>query len=270
MASSNILEIRTVQSSAFKILIESLKELLTDTSIDFDETGMKIVSMDNSHVVLVHLKLDANKFECYQCNSKITIGVNMLNLYKLIRTINSNDTLSLFIEENDKNHLGIKIENSEKNTKTTFKLNLLDLDNPKICIDPADFNSVITIPSMDFQKICRDMDNIAEFVEMKNVGSQLILSCKGDFCSQETVLADSDSYNCVNTVTGAKTKSAASAEEIVQGVFNLKYLVKFTKCTNLCNTVELYLKNDYPLVVQYLVASLGVVKLAVAPTINEN
>ena len=109
------------------------------------------------------------------------------------------------------------------------------------------------------------MNNIAEFVEMKNVGSQLILSCKGDFCSQETILADSDTYNCVSTATGAKTK----VDEIVQGVFNLKYLVTFTKCTNLCNTVELYLKNDYPLVVQYLVASLGVVKLAVAPTINE-
>jgi proliferating cell nuclear antigen len=258
---SNCLEIKTVQSSAFKILIEALKELLTDTSIEFDETGMKIVSMDNSHVVLVHLKLDANKFEFYQCDNKITIGVNMLNFYKLIRTINSNDTLSLFIECNDKNHLGIKIENSEKNTKTTFKLNLLDLDHPKISIDPADFNSVITIPSVDFQKICRDMNNIAEYVEMKNIGNQLILSCKGDFCSQETVLADSETYNCVNR-TG-------NVDEIVQGIFNLKYLVLFTKCTNLCNTVELYLKNDYPLVVQYLVASLGVVKLAVAPSMNQ-
>jgi len=259
---SNILEIRTVQSSAFKILIEALKELLTETTIEFDETGMKIVSMDTSMVVLVHLKLDANKFEYYTCTGKVSIGVNMLNLYKLIRTINSNDTLSLFIEESDKNHLGIKIENAEKNTKTTFKLDLMDLDHRKIQVDPADFNAVITIPSVDFQKICRDMNNIAEFVEMKNIGNQLILSCKGDFCSQETVLSDSESYNCVS-------KNGKGNEEIVQGVFNLKYLVLFTKCTNLCNTVEIYLKNDYPLVVQYLVASLGVVKLAVAASINQ-
>jgi len=260
---TNILEIRTVQSSAFKILIEALKELLTETTIEFDETGMKIVSMDTSMVVLVHLKLDANKFEYYTCTGKVTIGVNMLNFYKLIRTINSNDTLSLFIEAADKNHLGIKIENAEKNTKTTFKLDLMDLDHPKIQVDPADFNAVITIPSVDFQKICRDMNNIAEFVEMKNIGNQLILSCKGDFCSQETILADSDSYNCV------ASKETGKGDEIVQGIFNLKYLVLFTKCTNLCNTVELYLKNDYPLVVQYLVASLGVVKLAVAASVNQ-
>ena len=103
VASPYALEIRTVQASAFKILIEALKELLTDTCIDFDENGMKIVSLDNSHIVLVHLKLDAQKFEFFHCMNKITIGVNMLNFYKLIRTINSNDTLTLFIESDNVN-----------------------------------------------------------------------------------------------------------------------------------------------------------------------
>lgn len=252
-----VLEIKTVQSQAFKILIEALKELLTDTCIEFDDSGMKIVSMDTSHCVLAHLKLDACKFEYYQCESKITIGVNMLNLYKLIRTINSNDTLTLFIESADINHLGIKIENGEKNSKTTYKLNLLDLDNQKITIDDAEFNTVINLPSVDFQKICRDMHNIAESVEIKNIGNQLILTCKGDFCNQETIIVDND--NGINTINNKKNN------EIVQGVFSLKYLVLFTKCTNLCSTVELLLKNDYPIVVRYMVASLGEIKLCCAP-----
>lgn len=253
------LEVRTVQSSAFKILVEAMKELLTDTSIEFDDTGMKIISMDHTRVVLVHLKLDACKFEHYHCESKIVIGVNMLNMYKLIRSINSNDILTLFIDSDDMNHLGIKIENGEKNTRTTYKLNLLDFDSQKITIDSADFNSVITLPSIDFQKICRDMNNIADFVEIKNVDTQLILSCKGDFCCQETIIADNDN----NAI------SSKNSDEIVQGIFNLKYLVLFTKCTNLCNTVELYLKNDYPLLIKYTVASLGEIKLALAPTTEE-
>lgn len=256
------LEVRTVQSSAFKILIEALKELLTDTCIEFDDTGVKIISMDNSLVVLVHLKLDAGKFEHYHCENKIVIGVNMLNLYKLIRTINSNDILTLFIESNDINHLGIKIENGEKNTKTTYKLNLLDLDNQNITIDPADFNSCITLPSVDFQKICRDMNQIADFVEIRNIGTQLILGCKGDFCSQETILADNDN--------GISTIASKDKDEIVQGIFNLKYLVLFTKCTNLCNTVEIFLKNDFPLLIRYTVASLGEIKLCLAPTSSLN
>lgn len=257
--SSYCLEIRTVQSSAFKILIEALKELLVDTSIEFDETGMKIITIDNSHVVLVHLKLEASKFEYYHCEGKISIGINMLNLFKLMRTINSNDTLTLFIEKSDLNHLGIKIENGDKNQKTVYKLNLLDLSNPNITIDPVEFNSQINLPSVDFQKIVRDMNQIAEQVEIKNINNQLILSCQGEFCSQETVLMDTEG---VNSISNKKN------DEIVQGIFSLKYLVLFTKCTNLSSIVELFLKNDYPLITKFAVASLGHVTLALSAIAN--
>jgi hypothetical protein len=53
--------------------------------------------------------------------------------------------------------------------------------------------------------------------------------------------------------------------EIVQGMFELKYLVLFTKCTNLCSSTEIYLKNDYPLILRYMVANLGEVRLVLAP-----
>ena len=260
MSSSNCLEIKTVQASSFKILIEALKELLTDTCIEFDETGMKIIAMDTSHIVLVHLKLDAPKFEHYYCKNRISIGVNMLNLHKLIKTINSTDTLTLFMDDVNINHLGIKIENSDKNTKTVYKLNLLDLDNPHISIDPTEFNSVITLPSADFQKICRDMSNVSDLVEIQNVGNHLIFKGAGDYCTQETILSDSE---------GGNITKAGNLCEIVQGVFKLKYLVLFTKCTNLCNTMEVFLKNNFPLVIKYSVASLGEIKLAIAPSVNE-
>lgn len=250
--SDHILEIKTVQATSFKILLEALKDLLTDTCIEFTQDGIKIIAMDTSHIVLVHMRLDADKFEYFHCEGVISIGINMLNLHKLIKTVHNNDTLTFFMTRDDINHIGIKIENSDKNSKSTYKLNLLDLDNPQISIDPTEFNNVITLPSADFQKICRDMSNVSELVEIKNVCNQLIFSCRGDFCSQETILADNSNKD--HTTNG-----------IVQGVFKLKYLVLFTKCTNLCNTIELYLKNDYPLIIKYSVASLGEIKLAIAP-----
>ena len=51
-----ILEVKTVQSSAFRVLIEALKEILTDANFEFDSTGIKVMAMDSSHTVLVHLK----------------------------------------------------------------------------------------------------------------------------------------------------------------------------------------------------------------------
>ena len=53
--------------------------------------------------------------------------------------------------------------------------------------------------------------------------------------------------------------------KVIQGEFSLKNLSYFIKCTNLCNSIEMFLENDLPLVVKYSVASLGEIKLCLAP-----
>ena len=252
-----LLEVKTVQSSAFRILVEALKEILTDSNIEFDNNGLKIVAMDASHTVLVHLRLDAKNFEHYHCKQKTVVGINMMNFFKLIKTMNNSDTLTLFLEEENPNSLGIRIENGDKNTITKYKLNLMDLNEENIQIPPATFTSVITMPSNDFQKICRDMSNLAESIEIKSVDNQLLFNCKGDFASQETIMGETNSGMCFLKKT--------NSNDIVQGIFALKHLVLFTKCTNLCNSIEMYLKNDYPLIIKYTVASLGEIKLCLAP-----
>ena len=72
--------------------------------------------------------------------------------YKLIKTIsNNNDCLTLYINENDINKLGIKIENSDKNSVTNYKLNLMDIKYEEVNIPPQNFDNVITMPSNEFQ-----------------------------------------------------------------------------------------------------------------------
>lgn len=249
---SNSVEIRTVQSGAFKVLIEALKELLTDTAIEISNKGLKIVTMDTSHVVLVHMILHAEKFEYFHCASPRVIGINMLNFYKIIKTI-SNDTLTIFMEGDDINHINIRIDKQDKDMSSTYKLNTIDMNHEKVSIPDAVFSSVITLPSNDFQKICRDMSNHAENVEITKISNKLIFSCIGDYCSQNT------------TITSDTMIENISEDEIIQGVYSLKYLVLFTKCSALSNTVELYSRNDFPLIVRYTVASLGDIKLCVSP-----
>ena len=256
--SNYVMYLRTVQSSAIRVLIEALKEILTDTNLEFDGTNIKVIAMDPSHTVLVHLKLDSDKFEKYYCPDKILLGINTLNLFKLIKALQNNDSLTLFVEKNNTNQLGIRMENGEANQITQYKMNLMDLNQENINIPALEFESVITLPSSNFQKICRDMFNLSDNIEITTFGEQITFKCKGDIADQETSIGQSNSggMNCVQN---------ENSNEIIQGMFSLKYLVLFTKCTNLSNSIELYLKNDYPLIIRYQVANLGEVKLALAP-----
>ena len=62
-----LINIKTVQTGAFRVLVESLKEILTDTNFIFDEDGVKLIDTDNYHIVFIHMKLQAEKFENYHC-----------------------------------------------------------------------------------------------------------------------------------------------------------------------------------------------------------
>lgn len=258
-ANGNLFEVRTVQSAAFRTLIEGLKEILAEANLEFDQTGIRIIDVDETHTVLTYLRLDASKFEYFYCPAKHILGVNMMYLFKLIKTLSNNDSLTLFLPASNPNKLGIRAENAEKQTTNTWMMKLFDTNVENIELPNIQYSSTITMPSTDFQKICRDFNALAEKLEITSSNSDLIFRCIGDFVDGETVIM-SESQGGVRV-----QKSNSSLSEIVQGIFELKYLVMFTKCTNLCPTIEINLRNDYPLSLRYFVANLGEVRIILAP-----
>jgi proliferating cell nuclear antigen len=259
----NVLTIQTVQIAPFRTLMTALKDILLETNISFQPDGIRIINMDKSHTILAHLYLASQNFEFYECKKeKIIIGVNMFHLFKLINSIDNDDTLSIYIENGDYvdgvvSHLALKFENGEIKQCKTQKLRLIEPEPEELEYPDVKFSSVINLPSTDFQKIIRDLSSISDKLEIKSVGSELIFKCSGQFASAEIHRAESDGS------LGFILKQDSS--KIIQGEFSLKNLGYFIKCTNLCSQIEVYLENDLPLVVKYNVASLGEIKLCLAP-----
>lgn len=258
----NVLTIKTVQIAPFRTLMTALKDILLETNITFEPDGMRIINMDKSHTILVHLFLAAQNFEFYECKKdKIIIGVNMFHLFKLINTIENDETLTIYIENSDYvdgivSYLSLKYENGEIKQCKTQKLRLIEPDPEELQYPDVTFSSIINLPSADFQKIIRDLSCISEKLEIKSVGNELIFKCSGQFASAEIHRAESDGS------MGFISKQDSS--KIIQGEFSLKNLGYFIKCTNLCQQIEVYLENDLPLVVKYNVASLGSIRMCLA------
>ena len=279
--SNLLLKVVTCQTSSFRTLIEALKEILKDVNIKFtiqeseqpNSGGMSIVAMNISTSVLIKLKIPASSFDTYYCKPKngkqLLVGVNMNSFYKLIKTMSNEDNLTLYIDENDINNLCIKLENGEKNLITTYKLKLLELSDTIIPIPDATFPFMISIPSDRFHKIIRDTSSIAEYIDIKFIDTQdnpntLMFSCRGEFASQVTTFTDKTSGFFIS-----KTEEVDKNDTIVQGLYDLKNLTLFSKCGNLCNNIELYMMNKYPLFIKYQVGNLGNVYLVLSP-INTN
>jgi proliferating cell nuclear antigen len=262
LTDGNVLTIKTVQIAPFRTLMTALKDILLETNITFEPDGMRIINMDKSHTILAHLHLAAQNFEFYECKKdKIIIGVNMFHLFKLINTIENDETLTIYIENCDYvdgivSHLTLKYENGEIKQCKTQKLRLIEPEPEELQYPDVTFSSIINLPSADFQKIVRDLSCISDKLEIKSVGNELIFKCSGQFASAEIHRAESDGS------MGFILKQDSS--KIIQGEFSLKNLGYFIKCTNLCQQIEMYLENDLPLVIKYNVASLGSIKLCLS------
>ena len=57
---------------------------------------------------------------------------------------------------------------------------------------------------------------------------------------------------------------------VVNLAFALRYLNMFTKASSIGQQVSLFLSKEFPLIVQYKLAELGVLKFYLAPRISDN
>ena len=224
--------------------------------------GIRIMAVDPSKTVLINLRLYSSEFSEFKCKpQKLELGVNLQIFNKLIKSMDKDDILTLFVDEDDEQHLGIQIDNQEKKCKTLNKLKLMDLDSQSLRVPPTLFDAQITMPSSDLHKLCRDMCHIAEYVEIKCASKSITFSCKGD-CAERSVTYSVNEKGISIKHSNGGTKNKPN---IVQGIFELRNLILFTKCSNLCNDIIIFMKNNYPLVIKYTVATLGHILLCLTP-----
>jgi proliferating cell nuclear antigen len=306
-----ILELKTTQAAAIKIVIDAVNSLLTDANFNFypyyieetdnstpsndkssnDESsndeasdnnspesdkmevtetiekkktigGIVLKEVNKTGKILVFMRLDADKFDVYKYNyhkKKLTLGIDIGNLLKCLKCMSHFDTMTWLVDDDDINKLIVVLESAERKEKKTFKLNLMDIEEESYDITPIQFPYSITLPSQDFHKYCKDMAASTDKIDIKATANKLYFSGKGEIGQMEFEVGETNGGLSIISTT-------SNVNEIVQGLFELKFLLIFTKCTNLCNQVTLFLKNDYPIIITYQIAALGEIKLVLSPS----
>ena len=257
MTDNRLFSFTTVQTNAIKILFEALKNILCDVNFTAHKSGIKLTTIDSTNCAIVNLILYAEKFEEYICESEINIGLNLVSIFKILKGSKHADTISFYIFKNEPTVLNIKTINSNKKTSIESKVKILDMDEKIYNIPDISFNSYITMPSTDFQNYVLELSNVSDIIYFKSNSKELILSAKGDFAEQQIRINESNDF-------------LEDGNEYESGTFNVKYILLFCKSTNLCSTIEIYLKTEYPLTILYNIANLGKIKYCLAPRKNTN
>jgi proliferating cell nuclear antigen len=241
----------TIQASAIKSCFEVLSGILNDVNIYFKPEGVFVTTLDTARTSLIDLRLSAENFEEYECEESIVAGVNISNTFKLLKSITNTDILKMSITS--KEFMNIEIISENKKTTSKFELKLLDINENIYEVPDIPMTVTTSMPSVDFQRICRDMSNIGTDITIKRKDNILTLGCNGDFANQET------SIECMDHI-----------EQELQGEYSLKYLNIFTKATSMCAMLQLMQEEENRfLVIKYSIANLGELRFYLATKVTD-
>ncbi|KAK9478736.1 proliferating cell nuclear antigen, N-terminal domain-containing protein [Lipomyces japonicus] len=256
-----MLEAKLDQAVLFKKVVDAIRDIVQDCNFDCSETGIALQAMDSSHVSLVSLLLAADGFSEYRCDRSVALGINLASLTKILRCGNNDDILS--IEAPDKpDNLTIRFENTQQDRMSEYVLKLMDIDQELLGIPDTEYPATVSMPSSDFQRICRDMNAISETITLECTKSGIKFSCDGDIGTGSVTIKPNKS---------ADKPELSTTIELLQPVsvsLSTKYLLDFCKATSLSSQVILKLSDENPILVEYPLAS-GYLQFYLAPKLDE-
>lgn len=245
-------------ASVFKGIIESIKDLITEANLEVSKEGIYLQSMDTSHVSLVHLFLGKNGFEEFNCEEKLSLGINFGSLMKILKCASNSDRVVLSCDKN-KDKLNVEFQNDKKSQD--FDLKLLEIDSETLGIPETEYQCKIKLESSEFLKTCKNHSLFGDsvLITVRDSGSGLEFYTKGESSGTKTVLKSTEDLMVTN-----------EEETNLRMEFALRYLMFFSKATSLADKMKIKLSPEVPAVLTYKVmGGHGFIKYYLAPKIEE-
>merc|ERR1712134_139365 len=154
--------------------------------------GIQVQSMDSSHVALVSLLLRESAFADFKCDRPTSLGMNVDSLSKVFKICGPNDSLKLKWQ-NDADTLNFQCENSEDDRIADFDLKLMQIESEHMEIPEQQYKVVARLPSGEFQKICRDLKEFGETMQISASKEGIRFTVVGDVGTGNVMLKPRES-----------------------------------------------------------------------------
>lgn len=246
---------KTQDAYVLKVLCELLQNNLRKACFELSENGIKLCMSDHYHQILIHLDLQSDNFSVYKFKEdKKYIGINLVHLHKMLKTIKKKDSLELFIDDDHPEDLGIRVYPKENNSRvTTSKVRIQSMQY----IDtefPTGYGKPVIVPSSEYQKMTK---------ELNTIGSTITIYSKGFFIK---FLSDPSNTYSKDVKFGEEINEDDDCDddnkEYTQE-FQTEMLNRIAKISGLSNNMQIFPKEGLPLLFKSSVGSLGKISIYV-------
>ncbi len=288
----------TSKSNILKMLFDCINHIIQEANITVTSEGMKLCKMKIVEGIYVYTNLGSANFESFYCARPFEMGINLNHFWRLIKNQANKGILRLeaygINEEPEELIVSFLDETRSRCQKSVFKLLHIDPEEdgspplPEALFDTCDHT--ISISSGDFYSIIREFQTIeASHVRITSVGNSLYFKNPASALTwAETEICRTDGGEAGTELTESGVISTQDSDanlddapppisviyknehqQMFQGTYSIAKLMNCIKAKNLCNTMYILLKSEIPLILQYTIGDLGVLRFLIAESSDD-
>jgi proliferating cell nuclear antigen len=241
-------------AKTWKTCISAMVNIIGEAAFKFTSSGIKVKAMDSSHVALVDFELPASAFPEYKVKDSKTLGINLVEMNKIMSRAKGDEELVLKFEE-EKNRLVLGL----KGTSTRqFSLPLIDIEESALPEPSLQFPAMAEVEAGVIQDGLKDAEIVGDNVRFEVNKNEFSMSTESDKGSSELKLHKGDA-----------ALKELKADQPAKAMFNISYLINMTKAASSSDVMVIHLGTDLPIQLNYqLGGGKGRLMFLLAPRIE--
>jgi len=239
----------------WKNLLGAISTLIEEADFNATPEGIKLRSMDPSHVAMVDFEWQRSAFEEYTCEQPTRIRVSIASMLRLLKRVGSDEVLEMLYDDKmRKLNLTLRGKMMRKFTMPTLDPAQEEVPTPKIT-----FNSKVKLTTSILRDIIDDVRAVSDNVRLEATPERL------------TALAASELSSAVIELDkGSEMILELDVKETSKATFNLNYLSEITKAgASTSEIVTVEFSSNMPIRLQFEIPQQGRLQYYMAPRLEK-
>ncbi|HYM39685.1 MAG TPA: proliferating cell nuclear antigen (pcna) [Thermoplasmata archaeon] len=240
-----------LKAEVLKELVDVVSTLVDEAKLNVGKDSVTVKAVDPAHVAMVDLSLDRGAFESYKAE-EAELGLDMDKMKEILRLAKAGEAISIAHDE-DKNRLVVTVGN------TTRRMSLVDtagMSDPKV--PSLNLPAKVVVRTDELRQAIRASESVSDHIALKASPEGFEVVSEGD-------------TDTVSHMVPKDLLEELQAKDAVRSLFPLDYFSNMVKAISTAPTVALYLGTDYPVRMEFKIASgKGEVKYLLAPRIESD
>lgn len=235
-------------------MLAAVSTLIEEADFNATPEGIKLRSMDPSHVAMVDFEWQKAAFEDYSCMQPTKIRLNLAAMLKLLRRVSSDELLEMVYDENTRKlNLTLKGKMTRKFTVPTLDPAEEEVPTPKIT-----FNSKVKLTTSSLKDVIDDVQAVSDNVRFEATQEKFTAAAITEL-SSATIEMD----------RGSEIVLELDVKEPSKATFNLNYLAEIAKAgASTSEIVTVEFSTNMPVKLEFDIPQQGRLLYYLAPRIE--